>query len=71
MTLQPNFLYRPKISNLESGDAFYALPSEFCQDGQPVFPLVVLQITVGENHPVKVNGLHIILASPEFIQQES
>lgn len=30
----------------------------------------MLQITVGENHPVKVNGLHdIILAYSDFIQQ--
>lgn len=68
--LQPNFLYQPKISNLESGDAFCVLPSGLANDQQPVFLLVVLQITVGENHPVKVNGLHdIILAYPEFVQQ--
>lgn len=68
--LQPNILYQPKISNLESGDAFCVLPSGFGQDEQPAFLLVVLQITVGENHPIKVNGLHdIVLAYPEFIQQ--
>jgi hypothetical protein len=69
--LQPNILYQPKISNLESGDAFCLLPFGRADDGQPVFQLVVLQITVGENHPVKVNGLHdIILAYPEFIQHK-
>lgn len=62
--LLPNILYQPKISNLESGDAFGLVPNESS------FHLVVLQITVGEKHPVKVNGLHdIILAYPEFIQQ--
>eukprot|EP01039_Chlorochromonas_danica_P011205 gene11205-12497_t len=66
--LLPNILYQPKISNLESGDAFCVFPSGFGQDGLPVFLLVVLQITVGESHPVKVNGLHdIILAYPESI----
>jgi hypothetical protein len=67
--LQPDILYQPKISNLESGDAFCVLSSGLDNYGQPVFLLVVLQITVGENHPVKVNGLHdIILAYPELIQ---
>ncbi len=59
-----------QISNLESGDAFCVLPSGVGQDGLPLFLLMVLQITVRENHHVKVNGLHdIILAYPEFIQQ--
>ena len=40
------------------------------KDGQPLFCVVILQITVGEEHPVKVNGLHdIILAYPEEIQK--
>jgi hypothetical protein len=48
-------LYQPLISNLESGDAFclLSLPNGgFC--------LVVLQVTVGEQHPVKANGLKCI-----------
>ena len=67
--LQPGVLYQPKIANLESGDSFCVLQRGYGTDGQPVFWIVILQITVGENHPVKVNGLHdIILAFPEHIQ---
>jgi len=70
MKLQPDILYQPRISNLESGDAFCLLPYGVALDGQSVFILVVLQITVGKNHPVKVNGLKdIILSFPTFIQQ--
>ena len=66
--LLPNNLYQPKISNLESGDAFCVIPWGE-QDLQPLFCVVILQMTVGENHPVKVNGLHdIILAYPDEIQ---
>jgi len=52
----PGVLYVPRISNLESGDSFYLalLPTGG-------YLLVVLQITVGKSHPVKVNGLHDIL----------
>lgn len=67
--LQPGFLYQPKISDLESGDAFCLLPFGHANDQNPLFFLVVLQITVGETHPVKVNGLHdIILAYSEEIR---
>jgi hypothetical protein len=54
--LVPGVLYVPRISNLESGDSFYLvlLPTGG-------YLLVVLQITVGKSHPVKVNGLHDIL----------
>jgi hypothetical protein len=54
--LVPNVLYVPQISNLESGDSFFLvlLPTGG-------YVLVVLQITVGKSHPVKVNGLHDIL----------
>eukprot|EP01031_Cornospumella_fuschlensis_P030373 gene30373-36700_t len=54
--LAPGVLYVPRISNLESGDSFYLalLPAGG-------YLLVVLQITVGKSHPVKVNGLHDIL----------
>lgn len=54
--LVPGVLYVPRISNLESGDSFYLvlLPAGG-------YLLVVLQITVGKSHPVKVNGLHDIL----------
>lgn len=54
--LVPGVLYVPRISNLESGDSFYLV---LLPTGK--FLLVVLQITVGKSHPVKVNGLHDIL----------
>lgn len=61
--LKVGVLYQPKISNLESGDAFCVVPST--ND----YWLVVLQITAGERHPVKVNGLNdIISAYPEDIR---
>jgi hypothetical protein len=49
--LHSNVLYQPLISNLESGDAFCLI---HLNDS---YMLIVLQITVGEKHPVKVNGL--------------
>mmetsp|Transcript_19134 Transcript_19134/g.17354 ORF Transcript_19134/g.17354 Transcript_19134/m.17354 type:complete len:124 (+) Transcript_19134:1286-1657(+) len=55
--LEPNFLYQPKISNLESGDAFTIIPI-----GDD-FQLLVLQFTVAEKHPVKMNGLEQIIAA--------
>ena len=58
-SLEPNCLYIPRFSNLESGDAFYVIPHG--NDGK--FQLVVLQITVAESHPVKVNGLNTIVSA--------
>lgn len=54
--LVPDVFYVPRISNLESGDSFFLvlLPTGG-------YLLVVLQITVGKSHPIKVNGLHDIL----------
>jgi hypothetical protein len=67
--LQPNALYQPKISNLESGDAFCVLQCPGAPDGSPQYALIVLQITVGSVHPVKMNGLHdIVLSYPSAIQ---
>ena len=42
----------PRISNLESGDAFFVV-----SESDNSLSLVILQITVGKSHPVKVNGL--------------
>ncbi len=68
--LQVNICYQPKISNLESGNSFCVVPWGTGVDQQPVYALAVLQMTVGETHPVKVNGLHdILLAYPEEIQK--
>eukprot|EP01039_Chlorochromonas_danica_P011834 gene11834-13343_t len=53
-TLQAGLLYQPRISNLESGDCLCVVEME----GQLV--LVVLQMTVGEKHPVKAHGLKCI-----------
>jgi hypothetical protein len=65
--LQKSVLYQPKISNLESGNAFCLVYVDI--KGFPTLCLVVLQITVGEKHPVQVSGLHdIILAFPTHIQ---
>ena len=62
--LQPNKLYQPRISNLESGNAFCLLPI----DGG-LYDLIVLQITVGESHPVEANGLNkIVSAFPEELR---
>jgi len=55
--LELNKHYIPRISNLESGDSFYA--SEF---GNGIV-LVVFQITVGAVHPIKSNGLNTIFKS--------
>jgi hypothetical protein len=49
--LQCNVLYQPLIANLESGDAFCLL--QLVNE----YSLIVLQVTVGEKHPVKANGL--------------
>jgi hypothetical protein len=53
-TLKDNLLYRPRISNLESGDAFAVIRDEVHPE---LWVLIVLQITVGKSHPVKSNGL--------------
>lgn len=53
-SLQPGYLYVPRISNLESGDSFYVV-----EISTLVYALVVLQITVGQEHPVKVNDCTI------------
>lgn len=50
-------LYQPQISNLESGDAFGVI-----QNGTELI-LIVLQYTIDDNHPVKVNGLKNIVES--------
>ncbi len=55
--LTSGFLYQPLICNLESGDAFCLISTE------ESFMLLVLQVTVGENHPIKVNGLMDIYLS--------
>jgi hypothetical protein len=59
-TLLTNTLYQPKISNLESGDAFCVIECKG-DDGIMVLALLVFQFTVGEHHPIKVNGLVKIL----------
>eukprot|EP01039_Chlorochromonas_danica_P010110 gene10110-11190_t len=65
--LSVNVLILPRISNLESGDAFYVVQCPHHDS----FLLVVFQITVGESHPVKVNGLHdILLAFPETVRNK-
>jgi hypothetical protein len=62
--LPVNALILPRISNLESGDAFCVT-----QCGSNSFRLVVFQITVGVSHPVKVNGLlKIVQAFPEGVR---
>lgn len=58
--------YVPRISNLESGDCFYLI-----KINQHEYHLVVLQITVGKEHPIKVNGLHdILLAYSQNIRRK-
>ena len=62
--LPVNKLILPRISNLESGDAFYVE-----QRGPNNYVLVIFQITVGKSHPVKVNGLKDIwLAYPQVVR---
>ena len=59
-------LILPRISNLESGDAFFVL-----ENGVDSYLLVVLQITVGSSHPVRANGLRdILLAFPESVRHK-
>lgn len=54
-THEVGVFYQPQISNLESGDAFCAVMI----DNQ--LTLIVVQITVGESHPIKANGLKKIV----------
>ncbi len=61
-TLPLNKLIKPRISNFESGDAFFAVKLNE-SDKENNYLLVVFQITVGETHSVKVNGLREILAA--------
>ncbi len=57
--LRHGVLYQPRIANLESGDCFCVIGRE------GGYVVVVLQMTVGRNHPIKVNGLRdIVLAYP-------
>lgn len=63
--LRPGCLYQPRIANLESGDCFGVVQ----HDGANV--LLVLQMTVGDNHPVKANGLRdIVLAYPLDVRND-
>jgi hypothetical protein len=63
--LSPGVLYQPRIANLESGDCFCVI------DWEEGYMLVVLQMTVGAVHPIKVNGLRdIVLAYPMQIRSE-
>jgi hypothetical protein len=51
VNLRENVLYLPTIENLESGDAFCV------KELNGVSTLIVLQITIADKHPVKMNGL--------------
>ena len=63
--LPVNMLILPRIANLQSGDTFFAVKGE-----NNCYRLVVFQITVGESHPVKVNGLdNIVEAFPEGVRK--
>ena len=50
--LPVNKLILPRIANLEAGDSFFVV-----NESDSSFSLIIFQITVGESHPVKVNGL--------------
>lgn len=64
--LSENVLYQPSIANMESGDAFCVIP---VKDGN--YMLIVLQVTVGESHPIKTNGLKVIVeAFPRDIKDK-
>lgn len=64
--LSANLLIVPRISNLEPGNAFCLV-----QCDTDSYWLVVLQITVGESHPVKANELNEILRSfPENLRNK-
>ena len=55
--LPVDVLLSPRICNLESGNQFYLATMNGKADK---LMLVVLQMTVGEMHPVNSNGLHVI-----------
>ena len=64
--LPVNVMFASRTSNLESGDAFYVVSLE-----SGSFLLVIFQMTVGDSHPVKVNGLReILLAFPESVRSK-
>jgi hypothetical protein len=64
--LDANVLILPRISNLESGDAFFVQ-----QSGSESFMMVIFQVTVGKTHPVKANGLKdILMAYPENVRNK-
>jgi len=61
--LTNNIFYKPRISNLTAGDAFFVIT-----DSSPLTPeknlmLVIIQITVAKMHPVKFHGLEEIYNS--------
>jgi len=63
--LLPGVLYLPRISNLQSADTFCVV-----EYAPGFYWLLFFQITVGEKHPVKANGLcEIIEAYSEHIQK--
>ena len=63
--LPVNKLILPRTANLESGDAFFVVANG------PCYILVVFQITVGESHPVKNNGLQkIVQAFPKDVRDK-
>ena len=63
--LPVNKLILPRTANLESGDAFFVVANG------PCYMLVVFQITVGESHPVKNNGLQkIVQAFPKDVREK-
>lgn len=53
--LEADFTYIPPYGNLESGDAFCLI------NVNQKWKLVIVQITIAENHPVKQNGIKVIL----------
>jgi hypothetical protein len=57
--LKVGVLYQPKISNLESGDSFCVV------EVNDEYWLIVLQMTVGQKHPIKANGLQTIVMAYE------
>ena len=59
--LKPDIFYQPRISNLESGDAFCMIA--VTENGRIAYKLIILQITVAEKHAVKINGLQKIIAA--------
>ena len=61
--LVPNKLYVPKVSTMESGDAFCSMTVNRTK------VLIVLQMTIAQDHPVQANGLaNIVNAFPASIR---